>query len=56
MLFPTLNPSLPNFSEGYLNFVHDIQKNLNISRTKRDKFVKQKALCGEGNRHCSEYL
>jgi len=31
-------------------------KNLNISRTKRDKFEKQKAFCTEGNRHCSEYL
>ena len=29
-------------------------KKLNISRTKWDKFVKQKAFCGEGNRHCSE--
>jgi hypothetical protein len=26
------------------------------SRTKRDKFVKQKAFCGEGNRHWSECL
>ena len=31
-------------------------KNLNNSRTKRDKFVKQKAFCGEGNRHWSECL
>jgi len=29
---------------------------LNISRTKRDKFVTQKAICGEGIRHCSECL
>jgi hypothetical protein len=31
-------------------------KNLNISRTKQDKFVKQKAICGEGIRHCSGCL
>jgi hypothetical protein len=31
-------------------------KNLNISRTKQDKLVKQKAFCGEGNRHCLECL
>ena len=31
-------------------------KNLNISRTKRVKSVKQKAFCGEGNRHWSECL
>ena len=29
---------------------------MNISRTKQDKFVKQKAICGEGNRHCSGCL
>jgi hypothetical protein len=28
-------------------------ENLNISRTKQDKSVKQKALCVEGNRHGS---
>ena len=28
------------------------EKKLNISRTKRDKFAKQKAFCGEGNWHC----
>ena len=31
-------------------------KTLSISRTKGDKFVKQKAFCGEGNRHCSVCL
>jgi hypothetical protein len=31
-------------------------KNLNISRTERDTFVKWKAFCGEGNRHWSECL
>jgi hypothetical protein len=30
-----------------------LSKNLNISRAKQDKFVKQKAFCGEGNRHCA---
>jgi len=30
-------------------------ENLNISRTKQDKFVKQK-VCGEWIRHCSECL
>jgi len=29
---------------------------MNILRTKRDKFVKQKAMCGEGIRHCSGCL
>jgi hypothetical protein len=28
-------------------------KNMNISRVKQDKFVKQKAFCGERNRHCT---
>jgi len=28
-------------------------KNLNISSVKQDKFVKQKAVCGERNRHCT---
>ena len=32
------------------------QKNLNILRTKRDKLVKQKAFCGEGNRLWLECL
>ena len=31
-------------------------KNKNISRTKQDKFVKQKAVCVEGIRHCSGFL
>ena len=54
--FKGLNPSSPNYSSGYLNFAHDFRKNLNISRTKRDKFVKQKAICGEGIRQCSGCL
>ena len=35
---------------GIFKFCACFSKNLNISRTKRDKFVKQKAFCGEGNR------
>ena len=31
-------------------------KNLNVSRTKQDKFVTRKAFCGEGNSHCSECI
>jgi len=31
-------------------------KNLNISRAKQDKSVKQKAFCGERNRHCTVYI
>ena len=54
--FKGLNPSSPNYSAGYLNFAHDFRKNLNISRTKRDKFVKQKAICGERIRHCTGRL
>jgi len=41
---------------GVFKFCACFSKNLNISRTKWDKFVKQKAFCGEGNRHCSECL
>jgi predicted component of viral defense system (DUF524 family) len=37
-------------------FCECFSKNLNISRTKEDKFVRQKTFCGEGNRHRSEYL
>ena len=53
-----LNPicKSQNYSAGYLNFAHAFLKNLNISRSKQDKFVKPKALCGEGNRHCSVCL
>jgi len=51
-----VNPGLPDYSAGYLNSVHAFRKNLNISRTKRHKFVKQKAICGEGVRHCSGCL
>jgi len=41
---------------GVFKFCACFSKNLNILRTKRDKFVKHKAFCGEGNRHCSECL
>jgi hypothetical protein len=37
---------------GAFKFCACFSKNLNISSTKRDKFVKQKAFCGEGNRPC----
>ena len=41
---------------GVFKFCAWYSKNLNISRTKRDKFVKSNAICGEGIGHCSECL
>jgi len=52
-LKPICKSNSPNSSVGYLNWY---SKNLNIPRTMRDKFVKQIAFCGEGEKHCSEYL
>jgi hypothetical protein len=39
---------------GVFQFCACFLKNVNILRTKWDKFVKQKAVCGEDNRYCSE--
>ena len=39
-----------------VRFCARVSKNLNVSRTKQDKFVKQKAFCGEGLRLCSVCL
>jgi len=47
---------LTEFFYGIFKFCAWYSKNLNILRTKRDKFVKQKVFCGEGKRHCSECL
>jgi len=41
---------------GVIKFCACFSQNFNISRTTRDKFVKQKAICGEGIRHCSGCL
>jgi len=64
MFFNPLNAELNPICKSQLakllcrvfKFYACFSKNLNISRTKQDKFVKQKAFCGEGNRHCSECL
>jgi len=57
---PELNPicksQVPDLFCGAFKFSACFSKNLNISRTERDKFVKQKAVCGEWIRHCSECL
>ena len=55
-LNPNCKSQLAEFFFGVFKFCTWYSQNLNISRTKRDKFVKQKAFCGEGNRHCSECL
>ena len=55
-LNPICKPQLAGLFCRVLKFCTCFLKNLNISRTKRDKFVKQKAFCGEGNGHCSECL
>jgi len=51
-----LNPSSPNYFAGVFKFCACFSENLNISRTKRDKFCEIKAVCGEWIRHCSECL
>jgi hypothetical protein len=33
-----------------------LYRKFNISATNQDKFMKEMALCGEENRHCSECL
>jgi len=55
-LNPNCKSQLTKLFCGAFKFFACFSKNLNISRTKRDKSVKQKAFCGEGNRHCSECL
>jgi hypothetical protein len=55
-LNPICKSQLTGLLCGVFKFCVCFLKTLNISRTKWDKFVKQKAFCGEGNRHCSECL
>jgi len=55
-LNPICKSQLAELFCGVFKFCACFSKNLNISRTKQDKFVKQKAFCGEGNRHWSECL
>jgi len=55
-LNPNCKSQLAEFFCGVFKFCAWYSQNLNISRTKGYKFVKQKAFCGEGNRHCSECL
>ena len=55
-LNPVCKSQLTEFFCGVFKFCAWHLKYLNISRNKRDKFVKQKAFCGEGNRQCSVCL
>ena len=55
-LNPICKSQVPDLFCGVFKFSACFSKNLNISRTERDKFVKQKAVCGEWIRHCSECL
>jgi len=55
-LNPNCKSQLAKFVCRVFKFCTCYSQNLNISRTKWDKFVKLKAFCGEGNRHCSECL
>jgi len=55
-LNPNCKSQLAKLFCGVFKFCACFPKNLNISRTKRDKFVKQKAFCRERNRHCSDCL
>jgi hypothetical protein len=55
-LNPICKSPLTGLLCGVLKFCACFLKNLNILRTKWDKFVKQKAFCGEGNSHCSKRL
>ena len=56
VLIPICKSQLAELFCGVFKFSACFLKNLNISRTKRDTFVKQKAICGEGIRHCSGCL
>jgi len=55
-LNPICKSQLAEFFCGIFKFCAWYSKNLNISRTKRDKSVKQKDFCGEGNRQFSVCL
>ena len=55
-LNPICKSQLAELFCGAFKFCACFSKNLYISRTKRDKFVKRKAMCGEGIRHCSGCL
>jgi len=50
-LNPICKSQLAELFCGVFKFCTCYSKNLNISRTKRDKFVKHRAFCMEGNRH-----
>jgi len=51
-----LNPICKSQLAELFKFCACFLENLNILKSKQDKFVKPKALCGEGNRHCSVCL
>jgi len=55
-LNPICKSQLAELFCGVFKFCSCFSKNLNILRTKQNKFVKQKAFCGESNRHWSECL
>jgi len=55
-LNPICKSQLPELFCGVFKFCTWFSKNLNILRTKRDKFVKQKAFCGGKNIHSSGCL
>ena len=52
-LNPICNFQFAELFCGVFKICACFSKNLRILRIKRDKFVKQKAFCGEENRHCS---
>jgi len=55
-LNPICKSQLAELFCGVFKFCVCFSKNLNILRFKQNKFVKQEAFCGEGNRHWSECL
>ena len=55
-LNPNCKSQLAEFFCGVFKFCAWYSQYLNISGTKQDKFVKQKAFCGKGNRYCSVCL
>jgi hypothetical protein len=55
-LNPLCKSQLSELFCGVFKFRACFSKDLNISRNKRDKFVKQKAVCREWIIHCSECL
>ena len=55
-LNPICKSHLAELFCAVFQFCSCFSKTLKILRTKRDKFEKQKAFCGEGNRHWSDFL